>query len=153
MFRQVAKEFESISGRKYDVLEKYRTDDAEYVAISMGSTAGTMKQVVDELREEGKKVGCIKLRLFRPFPSEDIAKALEGKKGVAVMDRALSFGASGPMFPEVRSAMFDMPDDPMACNYIYGLGGRDIGTVELKQAIVQMMSGNAKTLNFLGVKQ
>jgi pyruvate ferredoxin oxidoreductase alpha subunit len=153
VIKEVAVEFEKLTGRKYDFIEKYRTDDADYVVIAIGSTAGTLKTVVDELRKEGQKVGSIKLRVFRPFPYHEIAKALDGKKAVAVMDRAISFGAAGPLFADVRSAEFDNRNHPRTVNYVYGLGGRDVGVEDLKVVFRQLESGTAKTINYLGVKQ
>jgi pyruvate ferredoxin oxidoreductase alpha subunit len=153
VIKDVFKEFEKISGRSYDFIETYRTEDAEYVAISMGSTAGTMKQVVDDLRKEGHKVGCVKVRVFRPFPYQEVAKVLEGKKAIAVLDRAISFGAVSPLFSDVRSAEFDNRSHPRTVSYIYGLGGRDVGVEDLKEVFRDMESGNAKTVNYLGVKQ
>ena len=111
-----------------------------------------MKQVVDDLRAEGHKVGSIKLRLFRPFPFQDVAKVLDGRKGVAVLDRALSFGAAGPLFADVCSAMFGNSSSSPAFNYIYGLGGRDVGVEDLKKVYLDMEDGTAKAVNYLGVK-
>ncbi len=153
VFKEVAKDYAKISGRSYGVLESYLTEDADYVAVSMGSTAGTMKAVVDELRSEGKKVGCVKIRLFRPFPFKDVAKVLEGKKAVAVMDRAISFGAEGAMFEDIRSALYDSKDRPRTYDFIYGLGGRDIGTSDLKAVFQKMMGNEAEVVNYVGVKQ
>lgn len=153
VMNEVLQEFERMTGRHYDFIEKYRTDDADYVAISMGSTAGTMKAVVDDLRKEGHKVGCIKIRVFRPFPYHEVAKATEGKKAVAVMDRAISFGAIGPLFADVRAAEFENRIHPRTVDYVYGLGGRDVGVEDLKVVFKQLESGSAKTINYLGVKQ
>lgn len=150
--RQVSEDYAKISGRKYDLLECYRCEDADYVAIALGSTAGTMKQVVDDLRAEGHKVGSVKLRLFRPFPFQDVAKVLDGRKGVAVLDRALSFGSAGPLFADVRSAMFDNGNRSPTVNYIYGLGGRDAGVEDLKRVFLDLENGTAETVNYLGVK-
>lgn len=150
--REVQEEYAKLTGRKYDFLECYRCEDADYVTVSMGSTAGTMKQVVDDLRAQGHKVGSVKLRLFRPFPYQEVAKVLEGRKGVAVMDRAISFGASGPLFADVRSAMFDNRAHPRTVNYVYGLGGRDVGVEDLKKVYHDLESGQANVINYLGVK-
>jgi pyruvate ferredoxin oxidoreductase alpha subunit len=152
VIEEVQKEFAEISGRSYDLIEPYRADDADYIVMAAGSTAGTLRQVVDELRAEGKKVGSLKLRLFRPFPAKEIAKILEGKKGVAVMDRAISFGASGPTFPEVRSALFDSSSRPNIVDYVYGLGGRDVGVDDIKVVFSQLMKGESRTINYLGVR-
>jgi len=152
VIREVSEEYAKLTGRKYDLIECYRCEDADYVAVSIGSTAGTMKQVVDDLREQGHKVGSVKIRVFRPFPYLEVAKVLEGKKGVAVMDRAISFGANGPLFADVRSALFDNRSHPRTVNYIYGLGGRDVGVEDLKQVYYDLENGQANVVNYLGVK-
>ena len=150
--KSVSEEFARLSGRKYDLIEPYKLDDADYALVAMGSTAGTLKEVVDGLRAEGKKVGSLKLRLFRPFPAEELAKTLEGLKGVAVLDRALSMGAAGPIFPELRSALFETSKRPRITNYIYGLGGRDIKPEELRTVYDQLMHNQGETVNYLGVR-
>lgn len=124
---EVAAEFEKISGRSYGLFEEYRMEDAELALVLIGSSAGTAKATVDKLRAEGKKVGLVKVRVFRPFPGEELAKALAGTKAVAVMDKAESFSANGgPLFAETRSALYDLKDRPYLINIVYGLGGRDI---------------------------
>ena len=150
--KSVSEEFAQLSGRKYDLIEPYKLDDADYAVVAMGSTAGTLKEVVDGLRAEGKKVGSLKLRLFRPFPAEELARTLEGMKGVAVLDRALSMGAAGPIFPELRSALFETSKRPRITNYIYGLGGRDIKPEELRTVYDQLMHNQGETVNYLGVR-
>ena len=117
-------------------------EDAETAVVVIGSSAGTGKDAVDELREQGKRVGLIKLRVFRPFPMEELAEALSKVKAVAVMDKCESFSAcGGPVFAETRSALYDLPQRPLAVNYVYGLGGRDV-TVntfeEIFKALEQM---------------
>ena len=125
--REVFDEFAEISGVKYDFIEEYKTEDAEYIGISMGSSFGTLKDVVDILREQGKKVGAIKIRLFRPFPVKEIAEALSKAKGVAVLDRADSFdGIGGPLFKDISTAIMMSPNRPFIHNFIYGLGGREV---------------------------
>ncbi|MGD1060021.1 MAG: pyruvate ferredoxin oxidoreductase, partial [Methanomassiliicoccales archaeon] len=150
--REVAEEFHALSGREYDLVEPYKLDDADYAIVAMGSTAGTLKEIVDGLRAEGNKVGSLKIRLFRPFPQEDVSKALEGLKGVAVLDRALSIGSTGPMFPEVRSALYDADDRPRLTNYVYGLGGRDVRPDELRSVYKALMRNEGETMNYLGVR-
>ena len=126
----VGKEYEKISGRKYGFFEEYRTKDADYIMLIMGSAAGTAKQAVDELREQGKKVGVLKLRVFRPFPAKEIAAALSRCKAVAIMDRCESYnGNGGPLGSEVTAALYRNKVMIDAVNYIYGLAGRDF-TVE-----------------------
>jgi pyruvate ferredoxin oxidoreductase alpha subunit len=152
VINQVQDDFAKTSGRRYSLIEPYRLDDADYAVMAMGSTAGTLKDIVDELRAEGKKVGSIKLRLFRPFPARELAKTLEGLKGVAILDRAVSIGASGPLFPEVRSALYEAKDKPKLTNYIYGLGGRDIKPEELKHVYKQLIYNEGELVNYLGVR-
>ncbi|MFH0925970.1 MAG: pyruvate ferredoxin oxidoreductase [bacterium] len=124
---KIGEEFGKKFGRFYSFFETYKLDDAEYAIISMGSSAGTIKVVVDELREKGEKVGSLKVRTFRPFPAEEIAEVLSHVKTIAVFDRAESFGAyGGPLFMEVRSALYDLKQHPEVVSYIYGLGGRDL---------------------------
>ena len=106
-------------------------DDAEVALVVIGSSAGTGKEAVDRLRAEGKKVGLIKLRVFRPFPRVPLAEAMCKVKAVAIMDKAESFSNSGgPLFNEARNSLYDLPNKPYAINYIYGLGGRDITVVD-----------------------
>jgi len=126
---EVAERFEALTGRKYGFFEEYRMDDAEVALVIIGSSAGTGKSAVDALRAAGKKVGLIKLRVFRPFPMEEIAAALSRVSAVAVMDKAEGFSnAGGPLFVDVRSALYDQENRPKIINYVYGLGGRDIKT-------------------------
>ena len=127
--KQVHDEYGEISGRGYGngLIDPYRLEDAEMATICMGSTAGTTKVIVDQLRAKGVKAGLLRLRTYRPLPSQDLTKALENVKAIAVMDRSHSFGAhGGPIFHEVRHVLYDAPTRPQVVNYIYGLGGRDM---------------------------
>lgn len=124
---EVAEAFYLISGRRYGLFEEYRMEDAELAIVLMGSSAGTAKAAVDKLRENGVKAGLIKVRVFRPFPGEELARALTGTKAVAVMDKSEGFSANGgPLFAETRSAAYDLKDRPHMINIVYGLGGRDV---------------------------
>jgi len=123
----VFKEFGELTGRKYDLFEEYKMEDAERAIVVLNSSAGTAKAAADALRAKGEKVGVIKLRVFRPFPVTEIAKALSHVKAVAVMDKAECFsGVGGPVFADVRTACYDLEKRPEIINYIYGLGGRDV---------------------------
>ena len=123
---EVSKEFEKLTGRKYDLFEEYKLDDAEIAIVCMNSTAGTTKFVVDSLREKGIKAGLLKVRVFRPFPGEEIAKALSHVKAVAVLDKSDSLNAAGgALFEDVVSSMFVENIHVPTVNYIYGIGGRD----------------------------
>ncbi|MEI3339475.1 MAG: pyruvate ferredoxin oxidoreductase [Eubacterium sp.] len=135
----VADEFAKISGRQYGLFEEYRTEDADYIMLLIGSAAGTAKEAVDELREEGKKVGVLKLRVFRPFPAEEIAEALKNCKAAAIMDRCESYnGNGGPLGSEVTAGLYRKKIYIEAVNYIYGLGGRDFTTDDVKGVFAQL---------------
>ena len=155
----VAKEFQKISGREYGLFESYQLEDAETGIVVLSSTAGTAKTVVDELREEGRKIGLLKPRVFRPFPYHEIAKALSHLKAVAILDRADSFGAfGGPLFTEIRSAMLEYGKIPENINIIYGLGGRDINQKDISGIYEQLdeivKSGKVKErIQYLGVRE
>lgn len=123
----VAEEYAKLTGRKYGLFEEYRMDDAEYAVVIIGSAAGTTKDAVDSLREQGIKAGLIKIRLFRPFPADEIVKALSGVKAVALMDRTESYNDNcGPIGSEVTTALYRAKSDVLTVNYVYGLGGRDV---------------------------
>ena len=133
VIKEVAKEFEKWTGRKYEFFEKYKLDDAEIAIVCMNSTAGTTKAVVDELREKGVKAGLLKLRMFRPFPAKEIAEALQGLKAVAILDKADSLNAAGgALFEDVTSAMYVNKKQVPMVNYIYGIGGRDTTTMQIE---------------------
>jgi len=129
---EVGKEFKKTFGREYKLFEEYKLSDAERAIIVLSSTAGTTKQVVDDLRAKGEKVGLLKLRVFRPFPYQEIAQVLSHLKAIAILDRSNSFGAfGGPLFTETRSALLEAGKVPQNVNYIYGLGGRDINQTDI----------------------
>ncbi len=122
----MAEKYRELTGRGFDLFEEYRTEDADYIMLIMGSAAGTAKQAVDELRERGKKAGVLKLRVFRPFPADEIAQALKNCKAAALMDRCESYnGNGGPLGSEVPAALFRNKIMIETVNYIYGLAGRD----------------------------
>ena len=130
----VAKDFEKMTGRKYSFFEEYKMEDAEIVVVCMNSTAGTTKTVVDELRNQGVKAGMIKVRMFRPFPTEEIADALGHAKAIAVMDKADSLnGAGGALFEDVTSAMYVNKKQVPAVSYVYGIGGRDVTSKDIHE--------------------
>lgn len=155
---EVAAEYEKLTGRKYGFFEEYKMEDAEAAIVVINSTAGTAKFVVDNLRAQGKKVGLIKIRVFRPFPAEELAEALKNVKAVAVMDKADSFSAAGgPLFAEVRSAMYGRADGKIVTNYIYGLGGRDVTTTQIEKVYADLFNaietGKYEVYNYLGVRE
>jgi pyruvate ferredoxin oxidoreductase alpha subunit len=138
----VTKEFNERFDRDYGLFEEYRLDDAEVAIVVANSTAGTAKSVVDDLRDQGKKVGLLKIRLFRPFPAEALAKALSHLKAVAVMDRSISFGAmnnAGPLYIEIAAALALHGVHVPMSDYVYGLGGRDILPREIEQVYLEAL--------------
>ncbi len=153
----VAKDYAAKFGKSYGLFEKYKLDDAECAIVAMGSTAGTAKVTIDTLREKGLKVGLLKPRLFRPFPKEEIADALQGMKAIAVMDRSDSMnGQEGPVCLEVKAALFDKGLNKAVINYIYGLGGREIRLEDIESVCNDLSSclkGKAvNKINYLGVR-
>ena len=154
VFREVDKEFYALTGRKYDFVENYKTSDAEYVIVALSSTCGTAKMVVDDLRRRGKKVGLLKIRVMRPFPEKEIARALEGKKAVAVLDRSISYGSYSPVCAEVRSALYGLKKRPKLQNYIYGLGGRNIGLKDIEKVFAELMKGKiSDSIKYIGLRK
>jgi pyruvate ferredoxin oxidoreductase alpha subunit len=161
VIKNVHQEYSKLSGRKYGngLVEPYRLDDAEVAIVCIGSTTGTVKTVVDVLREQGNNVGVLRIRSFRPLPVEDIIKNLTGKKAVAVMDRACSFGGNGgPLFHEIRHALYDKPDRTILVNYIYGLGGRDTQPYMINEIYKELIkiaeTGKFnKTVQFIGLRE
>ena len=137
----VAADFEKTFGRKYGLLEEYRMEDAEAAIVLIGSTAGTAKACVDRLREEGCKVGLVKLRVFRPFPAEELAQALSHCKAVAVLDKSEGFsGCGGPVFAETRSACYDLENRPRLIDIVYGLGGRDCAVEDIETVYRRLLN-------------
>jgi len=156
---QIAEEYEKLTGRKYGLFEEYRMEDAEVGIVILNSSAGTAKEVVDKLRDEGVKAGLVKIRVFRPFPADEIAKALSGLKALAVMDKADSFSAAGgPVFTEVRSALYGAKADTNVISYIYGLGGRDVTMDDIEKVYRNLIdiakTGKiSETYNYVGVRE
>lgn len=136
VIEEVGREFGELSGREYAHFKTHKIEDADIVLVAIGSAAGNVKTVVKKLRAEGKKVGMLKVRTFRPFPTEQICEALSGAKVIGIMDRSDSFGAQGgPLFTEIRSAMFEAESRPQIYNFIYGLGGRDLFPDDIRGAV------------------
>ena len=156
---EICDEFGKLTGRYYDLIEQYRMDDAERAIVIIGSTAGTAKDAVDELRETGEKVGLVKIRFFRPFPAEEIADALKNVKAVAVMDRSESFSDNGgPLGAETMAALFRAGSKAKAVDYIYGLGGRDVTTKDIKKVYADLSliieeDDAGETYRYLGVRE
>jgi pyruvate ferredoxin oxidoreductase alpha subunit len=161
VIQQVHDEYAKLSGRSYGnaLIDAYELDDAEVALVCVGSAAGTAKTVVDELRAEGVKAGLLRLRTYRPFPAEEVRKALENVKAVAVMDKSMSFGGNGgAVFHEVRHALYDAPSRPLIVDYIYGLGGRDTSPKDFKKVFNELhtIAHNKrvdKLVNYVGLRE
>lgn len=147
VIEDVQKEFKEVFGREYDFIEEYRTDDAEIVLMGMGSICGTLKDMVDELREEGEKIGLVQIRVYRPFPSERIAKAVEGKK-VAVLDKNISFGIGGALYSDIKTKIPNVE----AYDFIVGLGGKDIRPSNIRE-IVEKTKNPTKDVTWIGIEE
>ena len=146
VIQDVADDFATVSGRRYGLLDPYRLEDAEIAIVVVGSTAGTTRMTVDKLRAKGVKAGMARVRVFRPFPYDEYAEALQHVKVVGVLDRADSFGAQGgPVFMEVRSALYDCDPRPQVLPFIYGLGGRDIFPDNIEQAFAELEKAAGST--------
>lgn len=159
--KMVHNEYAQLSGRRYGngLVDPYYLEDANVAAVCVGSTAGTAKTVVDKLRGEGVKAGLLRLRTFRPLPVEDISRELENVDAIAVMDRSNSFGGhGGPLFHEIRHALYDSKSGPSVVNYVYGLGGRDMPQRNI-ETIFEHLQKIAETgrvqhgVQFIGVRE
>jgi len=132
---EVFREFEEKFGRKYGKIEPYRIEGADVILVTLGSMSGTGKEVVDQLREEGAKVGLIKVTVFRPFPAEELREAVRRAKVVAVIDRDISLGFSGAMFANVSASLINEEKRPLLANFIVGLGGRDVRPEDFREIV------------------
>lgn len=158
VIRAVGEEWSSICGRPFGMIEGWGMEDADLAIVVAGSTAGNARHVARELRAQGARVGVLKVRVFRPFPFVEIAAALAGCKAVAVLDRSESFGAEGgPLFLEVRSALYDSESRVPVGNYIYGLGGSDVKLDHIREVYSDLSdiadgAGQAGRLVYLGAR-
>ena len=130
--RQADEGFREVFGRSYGLVEKYHLEDAEVVLVTSATITSTARVVVDELREEGHKIGLLKMRMFRPFPAEDVREALAGASKVAVIDRNISFGHGGIFAEEIKSALYNGSHRPPIFGFIIGLGGRDVTPASIR---------------------
>lgn len=155
----VAEEFKALSGREYGLFECYRMEDAERAVVMIGSAAGTAKDAVDRLREQGEKAGLIKIRLFRPFPAEALAEALKNVKAVAVMDRAEGYtNHGGPLGADVMAALFRAKSSAHAINIVYGLGGRDVRVQDIEGVFEDLRQiaeddDAGETYRYMGIRE
>ncbi len=157
--KAVDKEFEMVTGRKLEYVYPYKMEDAEVAVIGMGSMMGTIREVVDELRAEGVKAGMIKLRLYRPFPTEEIVKAIGKVPVLGIMEKAYSIGGPGaPLYMEVKTALYDEKNKPLIADYITGLGGKDTSPEMIRDVFARLQKIKEKgavtdPVNYIGVRE
>lgn len=159
IIRKIFREFSTISGKNYDFIERYKLDDAEHVIVAMSSACGILKNAVDELRAQGKKVGLLKIILFRPFPEVEIAQALKNVKSVIILERVSGFGTYSPLYNEISACLYHYDKKPKMVNYVFGLGGRNFGMSdalglygELEKIDGEFLDENNK-LRYWGVRE
>ncbi|MCM8759738.1 MAG: pyruvate ferredoxin oxidoreductase [Candidatus Omnitrophica bacterium] len=158
IIEQIASEYANLTGRKYEFFERYRLDDAEYAIVLIGSTAGTAKEVVDRLRVEGKKVGLLKIRVFRPFDYLKIREILKNIRVIGVMDRADGLNSfCGPLYTEICTALYESDNRPVLANFIYGLGGREVKESDIEQVFDELFKidreGKKVNTKYIGVRE
>jgi pyruvate ferredoxin oxidoreductase alpha subunit len=154
VIEEVQADFRKHFGRGYGIIDEYRTEDAEAVVLLMGSACGTMRDAVDTLRNQGRKVGMVKLRVYRPLPHTILKKALARFKTVAVMDRVDAVNAyGGPLFTEVTSLLYDLPQRPRVLSYVYGLGGKEFTPPDAATVLEGALKGAKDELvTYIGVR-
>ncbi len=159
IIKNVGREYGELSGRSYSCFEEYKMEDAEIAIVALGSACGTIRDAIDRARCADLKVGMIKLRMFRPFPVQELVDALSGMKTVGIFDRSDTFAGElgGPVFVETRSAFYDSPKRPVMQNYIYGLGGRDLSPELIEKAFMQLSDAadagsSGKNIHYLGLR-
>jgi len=149
---EAEKKFENIFGRKYSGLtENYRTDDADYILITLGSISGLVRETVDKLREQGKKVGMLRIRYMRPFPNEEISETVRNAKSLGVLEKDISFGNEGTVYTNVNSALKKSGINITSSNYIGGLGGKNISPQEIEE-IFEELKQKKTVVRFLGIE-
>ncbi len=158
VFKQVEAEFERMTGRSYGMLETYKTEDAEIILLTHSTPAGTAKVVVDVLRERDEKVGVLRLKMFRPFPSKEVAEAIKHAKAVAVFEKCRSFGSTcNPLALEVMASLYDLKEKPMVTDFVIGLGGRDVPPTTIVEGYEKtkeyLKQGKAPLYETLGVRK
>ena len=152
------KEFEALTGRKYNVVEQYDTQDAEVIIVALGTTVESARIAAKKARENGIKAGVVSIRVLRPFPYEALGEALKNCKAIAFLDRSLPAGAMGMLFNEGVAALYAMANKPIVSNYIYGLGGRDLTKNHLQEIFKELDADckagklTHKTQQFIGLR-
>ncbi len=145
-------EFAELSGRSYKPVKGYKTEDSEILILTMGSITGTARNAIDNMRARGKKIGLLSLKLWRPFPFEELRAAVKNAGSLGVIDRSVSFGGpGGPVFSEIRSALFGMELE--VHGFILGLGGRDVRAADFETVVEKIERGEVRDFEFIGVRE
>jgi len=154
IYLEVGEDLSKLTGNKYPYFEEYRIEDATAVIIVLSSAAGTAKDAIDEMRADGKKVGLLKPKLFRPFPYKEIRDAVKNIPVIGVLDRSISFGSYAPLYTEIRNSLFELENKPKLQSYIFGLGGKDIFKNDIKQIFEELLSGkvNPEEQKYIGLR-
>lgn len=154
IYLEVGEDLSKLTGNKYPYFEEYRIEDATAVIIVLASAAGTAKDAIDEMRVDGKKVGLLKPKLFRPFPYKEIRDAVKNIPVIGVLDRSISFGSYAPLYTEIRNSLFELENKPKLQSYIFGLGGKDIFKSDIKQIFEELLSGkvNPEEQKYIGLR-
>jgi len=145
--------YQQITGRSYGPIETYHSEGADVVLLGLGATCETAKDEVDALREKGMKVGLVRVRLFRPFPAAELREALQGKKRIAVLDRAVSLGVGGILCQEIKHALFQAPEMPAVFPFITGLGGMDVTPEIINKIFVQTVETSTTPIKEIWVEE
>ncbi len=157
VIEEIAQEYARLTGRKYGLYEYYGSDNPELIIVTMGSSAGTSRTVVEALNRQGEKIALLKLRVFRPFPYEEVEAVLKNARIVAVFDRAVSYGAHAPLYGEILGSMYYSDSKPFVVSFIYGLGGRDFLPSHVEEAIAKAReaydSGKIPEQMYLGLRE
>ncbi|MEK6816811.1 MAG: pyruvate ferredoxin oxidoreductase [Nanoarchaeota archaeon] len=148
-FIRNGKELSKITGRKYDVIDTYNLEKAKHVIVVISSTASVVRSVIDKLKNDD--YGLLRINLFRPFPYEEVKAALANAENVAVLDRAMSYGANAPLYGEVLSSLYG--SNVNVQSYVFGLGGRDIFEKDIENVFRELSSGKLGGFKYIGVKR
>jgi pyruvate ferredoxin oxidoreductase alpha subunit len=154
VIKETDEDFAATFGRKYHgMVENYHCEDAEYIIITLGSVCGTTRIIVDELREQGLKVGMLKIRYMRPFPEKEIQEITANAKAIGVLEKNISFGYEGTVFTNVNSAISKTQARPFMKNFVGGFGGRDITKQEIRQMFetLKEQSKPSKTVEYFNL--
>lgn len=159
VIKEVGAEFSRLTEASSGLWEAYQTDDAEVCVVALNSACGTIRAAINEARAAGKKIGLLKLRVFRPWPGKELAAALSRFPVVGIFDRALGFkgGYGGPLYAEIAASLYEAPAHPRLANYVYGLGGRDLTVSMVRQALDELWETRGgreiKPVNYLGLRE